>query len=142
MTLRECAIVTAYTGVAMLAGKDLGELYRYAEEITGISPVYTHYFADDDFNEKLHELSRTDFIELCKKASEPKGDIAKIKILLDREEVFEAVERITNEAIEKGLRKSTIQKSLILEIGALKPAKIEYEYENYDPSGVGQAFSP
>ena len=82
------------------------------------------------------------FVELCKKVSEPKGEITKIKILLDREEVFEAVERITNEAIEKGLRKSTIQKSLILGIGALKPAKIEYEYENYDPSGVGQTFSP
>lgn len=75
-------------------------------------------------------------------SSEPKGELAKIKILLDREEVFKAVERITNEAIEKGLRKSTIQKSLILELGALEPAKIEYEYENYDPSGVGQTFSP
>ena len=60
----------------------------------------------------------------------------------DHEKVSKAVERITNEAIEKGLRKSTIQKSLIRELAALEPAKIEYEYENYDPSGVGQTFSP
>lgn len=94
-----------------------------------------------EFREKPKEAVEAEPVnDNC--SSEPKGEIAKIKILLDREEVFKAVERITNEAIEKGLRKSTIQKSLILELGALEPAKIEYEYENYDPSGVGQTFSP
>lgn len=32
MTIRECAVVMAYTGVTMLAGDNLGEFYRYANE--------------------------------------------------------------------------------------------------------------
>ena len=35
MTKRECAIVTAYTGVAMLQGEDLEEFYEYVSDVIG-----------------------------------------------------------------------------------------------------------
>lgn len=41
--------------------------------------------------------------------------------LLNEEDVFNVIEKVTNEAIEKGLKKATIQKSLIYELGLLKP---------------------
>lgn len=67
MTIRECAIVTAYTGVLMLRGENFGELYKYAEEVTGISP-YTHDFSDEDFIKLLKEKSKPDFLKLCEEA--------------------------------------------------------------------------
>lgn len=68
MTIDECVIVSAYTGYCMVKGEYLGRLYKYAEKTTGIKPVFTHMFADPRFNEILHENSKTDFLELCKKA--------------------------------------------------------------------------
>ncbi len=67
MTIRECAIVTAYTGISMLQGEYIGELYNYAEEVTGIKP-YTHDFGNESFWKLLREKSKPDFIKLCKNA--------------------------------------------------------------------------
>lgn len=65
MTKRECAIVTAYTGVCMLEGNDLGELYKYVEEKMGRA-VYTHEMYT--FADEIKEKSKDDFIELCRTA--------------------------------------------------------------------------
>lgn len=65
MTLKERVIVTAYTGYTMLQGTEMNELYKYAEEVTGVKPVYTLLFADKGFVELLHEKSKADFVGLC-----------------------------------------------------------------------------
>lgn len=70
MTLKERVIVTAYTGYTMLQGTEMNELYKYAEEITGVKPVYTHMFADNGFVELLQEKSKADFIRICSREGE------------------------------------------------------------------------
>ena len=70
MTLKERVIVTAYTGYTMLQGTEMNELYKYAEEITGVKPVYTHMFADKEFVELFQEKSKADFIRICSREDE------------------------------------------------------------------------
>lgn len=65
MTLRERVIVTAYTGYTMLQGTEMNELYKYAEEITGVKPVYMNMFVVKEFVKLLHEKSKSDFVGLC-----------------------------------------------------------------------------
>lgn len=65
MTKRECAIVTAYTGVAMLHGADLECFYDYCSELLGFR-AYTHELWR--YADKIKEMSRKDFIELCRSA--------------------------------------------------------------------------
>lgn len=65
MTDREKAIVTAYTGVAMLTGMKLDIFYKYIEELMG-RPVFTHELANKEMWDKLKEKSKEDFINLCR----------------------------------------------------------------------------
>lgn len=46
MTDRERAIITAYTGYAMLAGDKLGIFYEYVNSLLGYFP-YTHEYANE-----------------------------------------------------------------------------------------------
>lgn len=65
MTNRECAIIMAHTGIAMLTGDKLKYFYDYVSEILG-EPVWTHEFytrADE-----IKEKSKTDFLRLCAEA--------------------------------------------------------------------------
>lgn len=62
MTKRECAIVSAYTGI--MCG-DFNEFHKYIEEIMK-RPVYTHELADKKIWEKIKELSKEDFCNLSK----------------------------------------------------------------------------
>lgn len=64
MTDREKAIVSAYTGYAMLCGDKIGIFYEYLEEILK-RPVWTHELADINIQDKIHEKSKADFIALC-----------------------------------------------------------------------------
>lgn len=64
LDLRARTIITAYTGYLMLAGDELGELYKYAEEKLGVS-VMIHDFTSTELLNKLHEASKQDFIKLC-----------------------------------------------------------------------------
>ena len=66
MTKEECAIVTIYTGVAMLEGDDLEYLYRYAEKLME-RPVFTHELAA--LADELKKRAKPDFINLCRWAS-------------------------------------------------------------------------
>lgn len=65
MTKQEAAVIETYTGVCMLTGDDTGLRYRYAESLLG-HPVMTHDFADKETMDKLTELSKPDFIEICR----------------------------------------------------------------------------
>ncbi len=67
MTKRECAIVTAYTGFAMLKGNDLGHLYRYLSGFIG-RPVYSHEIPA--VAEAYKDQIREDFLALCRDAKE------------------------------------------------------------------------
>lgn len=66
MTKRECAIVTAYTDIAMLQGNDLKYLYEYLKELFG-RPVYTHEFFG--LADEIKRLSEKDFMDLCRNAT-------------------------------------------------------------------------
>ena len=63
MTREECAVVTLYTGVAMLEGEDLEYLYRYAEKLME-RPVLTHELVT--LEEELKKRAEPDFINLCR----------------------------------------------------------------------------
>ena len=65
MTKRECAIVTAYTGVAMVEGEDLDLYYQYIADLFG-RPVYTHEIPF--LAEEIKRRSTPDFIALCREA--------------------------------------------------------------------------
>jgi len=69
MTVRECAIVQAFTGVCMLSGDRLGYFYRYLESIMG-RPVFTHELKSDEICQLIKEKSYNDFINLCATAKE------------------------------------------------------------------------
>lgn len=60
MTNREKAIVTLYTGKAMLKGTKWSLVYRYAAELVG-RPVYTHELYSDELTEK----AKPDFLARC-----------------------------------------------------------------------------
>lgn len=65
MTDREKAIVTAYTGVVMLAGDKFPIFHKYIEDIMG-RPVFTHELASEAIWEEIKKKSEKDFIDLCK----------------------------------------------------------------------------
>ncbi len=68
MTKRECAIVMAYTDVAMLQGDDLRHFYIYLSSIVG-RPVYTHEIPN--VMSSYHDTTiRDDFLALCKNAED------------------------------------------------------------------------
>ena len=67
MTKHECAVVTAFTGISMLKGKDLRYLYNYLSGFIG-RPVYSHEIPA--VAETYKEQIREDFLELCRNAKE------------------------------------------------------------------------
>lgn len=69
MTDRERAIIMAYTGVCMLAGRSLLVFYEYLEEIMG-RPVWTHELANKSVEEEIKAKSKADFIALCNDGNE------------------------------------------------------------------------
>ena len=64
MTDREKAIVSAYTGIAMLTGEKFSIFHKYVEDILGRS-VWTHELADRAVWEEIKEKSKADFLALC-----------------------------------------------------------------------------
>lgn len=64
MTKHEAVVIETYTGIIMLTGEDRKYAYEYAEKLLGF-PIYTHEFPE--YADKLKELSKPDFIEICRK---------------------------------------------------------------------------
>jgi hypothetical protein len=60
MNKRECAIVSAYTG--LLCG-EFSWMHEYVEELF-CGPVFTHQFGNKDFVKKMKEMAKPDFIKL------------------------------------------------------------------------------
>jgi len=69
MTVRECAIVEAFTGICMLASNKRKYFYEYIEEKLG-RPVYTHELANDNMEKEIRTAAYDDFIELCRTSKE------------------------------------------------------------------------
>ena len=65
MTKRECAIITAHTGICMIEGEDFDLFYEYLAELFG-RPVYTHEIPA--LADEIKARSREDFIRLCREA--------------------------------------------------------------------------
>lgn len=63
MTKHEAAVIMAYTGIAMLVGDDFQIFTKYCKDLLG-HPIFTHEYPD--FEEKIKELSKPDFIEICR----------------------------------------------------------------------------
>lgn len=63
MTKHEAAIIQAYTGITMLVGDDFQIFTKYCADLLG-HPIFTHEYPD--YEEKIKELSKTDFIEICR----------------------------------------------------------------------------
>ena len=67
MTKHECAVVMAYTGVAMLKGEDFSIFHHYIE--TKLKrPVQTFELATSEMCYRIKEASKEDFMELCRRA--------------------------------------------------------------------------
>lgn len=66
MTLEERVIVETYTGYCMTSGDERNAVYKYMEKILG-RPVYTHELDQKSVMNELHEKSKDDFVNLCKK---------------------------------------------------------------------------
>ena len=67
MTKREATVIETYTGIVMLTGNDRKYAYEYAEKLLSF-PIMTHEFLV--YADKLKELSKPDFIEICKNLEE------------------------------------------------------------------------
>lgn len=65
MTDREKAIVSAYTGVAMLTGDKFPIFHKYIEDLLG-RPVWTHELADEAIWNEIKVRATDDFIKLCR----------------------------------------------------------------------------
>lgn len=63
MTKYEAVVIETYTGIVMLIGDDRKYAYGYAEKLLGF-PIMTHEFPV--YADKLKELSKPDFIEICR----------------------------------------------------------------------------
>ena len=63
MTKREAVVIETYTGIVMLTGDDRKYVYEYEEKLLGF-PIFTHEFPM--YADKLKELSKPDFIEICR----------------------------------------------------------------------------
>lgn len=63
MTKHEAAVIETYTGIVMLVGENRKYSYEYAEKLLGF-PIFTHEFPL--YMEKLKELSKPDFIKICR----------------------------------------------------------------------------
>lgn len=68
MNKRECAIITAYTGVSF-GGKLFSEFHQYVQEKFG-RPIYTHEMAAKLFWSELKRLSEDDFVNLAENIGE------------------------------------------------------------------------
>lgn len=63
MEKREAVVIETYTGIVMLTGDDRKYIYEYAKKLLGF-PIFTHEFPK--YADKLKELSKPDFIEICR----------------------------------------------------------------------------
>lgn len=66
MTKHEKLVVSAYTGTLMTS---FGDFHEYVEKLLGY-PVFTHEFASPNLYDKLRELVKEEFLDICKSETE------------------------------------------------------------------------
>jgi hypothetical protein len=67
LTKRDCAVITAYTGVSMLKGNDLKYLSEYLSGFIG-RPIFSHEIPA--VCEAYKEQIKADFIRICQSAAD------------------------------------------------------------------------
>lgn len=67
MTKHECAVVTAYTDIAMLKGNDLKYLYDYLSKLIQ-RPIFTHEIPAVCM--QFRDRIRQDFETICREATD------------------------------------------------------------------------
>ena len=67
MTKHECAVVTAYTDIAMLKGNDLKYLYDYLSKLIQ-RPIFTHEIPAVCM--QFRDRIRQDFEAICREATD------------------------------------------------------------------------
>ena len=72
MTKHECAVIMAYTGIAMLQGNDLPYFYDYLSGIIGRN-IYSHEIPQvvDHYRDTA---IKDDFLALCRNAKEDSNE--------------------------------------------------------------------
>jgi hypothetical protein len=65
LTREQAAIIGLYTGVSVGPFEDI---HKLAEDLLG-RPVFTHELANDNVWEKLKELIKPQFVDLCAEKS-------------------------------------------------------------------------
>ena len=64
MTLHEKVVLTAYTGVLMVAGpNELKEVYKYIEKLVG-RPILTHELGSETLWTEIKEKAKPDFLKI------------------------------------------------------------------------------
>ena len=66
MNKREAVVIGAYTGILM---GDFDDMHEYIEEIME-RPVFTHELASQKICDEIKELSKLEFLRICKSAEE------------------------------------------------------------------------
>lgn len=61
LSKEQALLISAYTG--FLVVNDFSDMHQYVEKVMGRS-VWTHEFADKEFNKELREKLRPDFLKL------------------------------------------------------------------------------
>ena len=67
MTKRVAVVRQAYTGITMFVGDDFQIFTKYCEDLLG-HPIFTHEYPACE--QEIKELSKPDFIEICKNLEE------------------------------------------------------------------------
>ena len=67
MTKHECAVITAYTDIAMLKGSDLKYLYDYLSNLIQ-RPIFTHGIPAVCM--QFRDRIRQDFEDICREATD------------------------------------------------------------------------
>ncbi len=67
MTKKEAAVIEIYTGVVMLMGPDREYVSQYIKKLLG-RRICTHEYPF--YQEQLKELSKPDFIDICRNLEE------------------------------------------------------------------------
>lgn len=112
MTKQEAAIISAYTGIAMLTGKDFKIFTDYVEKILGRA-IWTHEYPQCADEIKLK--SKDDFLRLCENLDDytdpdywkerSKMIVTGAKVLAMKEAV-DMLEKYFNENIEESIEKA------------------------------------
>lgn len=116
MTVREAAIISIYTGYALLEGDDLDELYKYASELLGRPAETLDFAVNADY---LRGLAYSDLYEICKHLERSDKSERINKDLSEMQSDKESCIRLEDKAERVDQKTSTVS-CLLLDLGNLR----------------------